>query len=293
MSERAPLPLDVRLTRLAASLLFALCAALALAALAGWLLRHPGFAIARIVVQGPLHHHDAASLRAQLMPYLAGDRTGGAGGPADGSKDDPAAPPTGDLKGNFFTLDLRAARAVFEQLPWVRSAQLRRVYPGSLYVELQEHEALAYWGPEAGAALLNRQGEVFEAPLDAIEQDALPRLQGPAAASAPELLRMHGLLTPIFQPLGLGLQALELDARGSWRATLGRQAQVELGGGTAQQVVQRAQRFARSLAQAAAKYGRRADALESADLRHSDGYALRLRGVSTVEAGAAAAAHRG
>jgi cell division protein FtsQ len=32
------------------------------------------------------------------------------------------------------------------------------------------------------------------------------------------------------------------------------------------------------------RYGRKSDALETADLRHKDGYALRLRGVSTLAA---------
>jgi len=61
-----------------------------------------------------------------------------------------------------------------------------------------------------------------------------------------------------------------------------------LGGGTPQEVVERTQRFARTLTQVAAQYQRRADALESADLRHAGGYALRLRGVTTVTAQAAA-----
>ena len=41
-------------------------------------------------------------------------------------------------------------------------------------------------------------------------------------------------------------------------------------------------RFVQTLTQVTAKYGRRVDALESADLRHNEGYALRLRGVSTL-----------
>ncbi|MBF9264914.1 cell division protein FtsQ, partial [Acidovorax cattleyae] len=45
----------------------------------------------------------------------------------------------------------------------------------------------------------------------------------------------------------------------------------------------RTKRFVRTVARVAAQYGRRPDALESADLRHPDGYALRLRGVTTVE----------
>ena len=57
---------------------------------------------------------------------------------------------------------------------------------------------------------------------------------------------------------------------------------VELGGGTPPEVVARAQHFAQTLTRVASQYGRRADALEAADLRHVGGYALRLRGVTTV-----------
>ncbi len=48
---------------------------------------------------------------------------------------------------------------------------------------------------------------------------------------------------------------------------------MELGRGTTDEVLQRTQRFVRTLTQVAQHYGRRADALESADLRHSGGYA--------------------
>jgi cell division protein FtsQ len=44
------------------------------------------------------------------------------------------------------------------------------------------------------------------------------------------------------------------------------------------------QRFLGTLTQVASRYGRRPDALVSADLRYGDGYAVRLRGVGTVEA---------
>src|SRR5688500_14166413 len=36
------------------------------------------------------------------------------------------------FKGNFFTLDLNSARAEFAALPWVRSANARRVWPDRL-----------------------------------------------------------------------------------------------------------------------------------------------------------------
>ena len=58
---------------------------------------------------------------------------------------------------------------------------------------------------------------------------------------------------------------------------------LELGGGEPEQVLQRTQRFLRTLTQLTAQYQRRPDALESADLRHDGGYAVRLRGVATVD----------
>jgi cell division protein FtsQ len=261
-----PAPLDVKLMNMTASVLFVGCALLVLAAGAWWVLRYPGFAIARIVVQGELVHNNAVTLRANVAPHLVG---------------------------NFFTVDLRKAREAFEQVPWVRKAAVRREFPGSLHVGLEAHDAVAYWGPESGSAMVNTQGEVFEANVDDVEQDGLPRLQGPSGTSG-EVLQMYGLMQPVFEPLGMDVEELALTGRGGWRATLDTGAVVELGGGTPAEVVARAKRFARTLTQVAAQYKRRVDALESADLRHAGGYALRLKGVTTMgpEAAAAAATRR-
>ena len=57
---------------------------------------------------------------------------------------------------------------------------------------------------------------------------------------------------------------------------------VELGRGPAEEVLARGQRFAQTLTQVTAKYGRKPEALVTADLRHTDGYAVKLRGVTTT-----------
>ena len=93
---------------------------------------------------------------------------------------------------------------------------------------------------------------------------------------------MHAVLQPVFEPLGMKIETLTLSGRGGWNAVLGGGAVVELGGGASPEVVQRTQRFARTLTQVAAQHRRRADTLEFADLRHVGGYALRLRGVTTI-----------
>ena len=254
MNPALPSPLDVKLMNLTASVVFIACVVLVLAAGTWWALRHPAFAIGRIVVQGELVHNNAVTLRANVAPHLMG---------------------------NFFTINLDAARAAFEQVPWVRNAQVRREFPRTLHVLLQEHHAAAHWGPEADDRLVNSQGVVFEANADS-ELDGLPRLSGPAGQSL-QVLHMLQMLQPVFAPMDMQIQVLELSGRGGWRVGLEGGAVVELGGGEPAQVVQRTQRFLRTLTQLTAQYQRHPDALESADLRHDGGYAVRLRGVATVD----------
>lgn len=255
MSNTAPIPFDVKFMHLVASLLLLVFVLMALSALAGWAVRHPVFAIRGVTVLGDSEHTNAVTLRANVAPQLAG---------------------------TFFTLDLAAARKAFEAMPWVRRAVVRREFPNRLRVTLQEHQAVAYWGEEGESTLLNSQGEVFEANVGEIEQESLPRLNGPQDQSA-QVLLMYRALAPLFEGLELPVDELTLSGRGGWELRLDTGAQVVLGGGPHDEVVARAGRFLRTLTQVASRYGRTPAMLESADLRHEDGYALRLRGVSTLE----------
>ena len=161
------------------------------------------------------------------------------------------------VQGNFFTVNLGVARQAFREVPWVRDAVVRREFPDRLRVILQEHRPVAFWGTDGETLLVNSFGEVFEANPGDLDQDDLPRLVGPREQSA-------------------------LTARGSWQARLDTGASVELGRGTTDEIGARAQRFVQTLTQATSRYGRRPEALVAADLRHADGYAIRLRGVSTL-----------
>jgi cell division protein FtsQ len=131
--------------------------------------------------------------------------------------------------------------------------------------------------------LVNNFGEVFEANVGEVEQENLPRLIGPEGQAAP-MLQMYRALVPQFAAFDATLEQLELSPSGGWRATLESDAVIELGSGTPAEVAERVQRFALTLTQIASRYGRHADALESADLRYAQGYALRLKGVSTLAA---------
>jgi len=255
MSATLPQPFDVKLMNVAATALFAVFAVMLAAAGAWWAVRHPVFGIAGITVQGDVAHNNAVTLRANVAPRLAG---------------------------NFFTINLAAAREAFESAPWVRRAVVRREFPNRLRVSLQEHQAVALWGDTDGR-LVNSWGEVFEANTGDVDAEDLPRLSGPQDQSA-QVLAMYRELKPMLETLDLGLDQLALTSRGTWEATLDNGATVELGRGTSGEVLARTQRFVQTLTQVTSRYGRRPDALLSADLRHGDGYAVRLKGVGTTVA---------
>ena len=253
MSAAAAMPADVRLMNSAATALFAIGLAVLVAAAGWWALRHPLFAVSAITVEGDVSHNSAATLRANVAPRLAG---------------------------NFFTVNLKAARDAFQAAPWVRQAVVRREFPLRLRVQLQEHQAVALWG-EHESRMVNSFGEVFEANAGDLESDDLPRLAGPDGQSH-EVLTLYQELAPLFETLDLAVARLALSARGSWNVELDTGATIEMGRGTREEVMARAQRFVRTLTQVTSRYGRTPEALLAADLRHGDGYALRLRGVATT-----------
>jgi len=255
VKKAMPLPLDVRLMNFTAHVLVVGGVLIGLGAWAWWVLRHPVFAIQAITVQGEVNRTNAVTFKANVMPRL---------------------------NGNFFTLDLDAARQAFEAVPWVRSAVVHRDFPNRLRAVLQEHQPMALWGEEGTSTMVNLQGQVFEANVDDVEVEDLPRMKGPEGLSL-EVVKMYRYLQPVFQAVDMDIDQLELSPRGSWRVLTKTGAQLELGRGTQAEVGEHLQRFFRTLSQVTARYGRTPTSLAGADLRHKDGYALRLRGVSTVE----------
>ncbi|MDP3085040.1 MAG: cell division protein FtsQ/DivIB [Rubrivivax sp.] len=246
------LPGDVRLMNAVAQVVLALAAAAALALAVLWLMRAPWFAIRSIQLDGELTRSSIHTVRANAAPHLAG---------------------------NFFSIDLQRSRSAFESVPWVRRAVVRRVWPDRLLVTLEEHRAAALWqGEDGNDRLVNSHGEVFEANVGDVEDDSLPVLQGPQGSSA-RMLAMLRRLQPVLASQQLMLETLQLSGRGSWRVALDSGALLELGRGSEDEVLARCERFVRTLAQVTGRYKQ---PLAYADLRHTDGYAVRLRGVTTT-----------
>lgn len=256
MNSAVVAPADVKLMNMTASVLFLAFVVLGALATVRWVVRLPVFDVKGITVTGDVSHNNAVTLRANVAPRLSG---------------------------TFFSMDLPRVRAAFEAVPWVRHAVVRRQFPNHLQVVLQEHQAVAYWGSDNELRLINSFGEVFEANVGEVEQDALPSLNGPEGQGA-EVLAMYRAVAPLFEKQEMPVDGLELSVGGSWRVSLDTGAVIELGRGGVVEISARVRRFLATLAQVTSRYGRQANAVESADLRHENGYAIRLRGVSTVVA---------
>ena len=246
------LPVDVRLMNAIAAVVFALTLAALVGETLRWAARRPQFQFADVRLEGDLQRNSVSTIRANAMPHLAG---------------------------NFFTMDLARTRAAFEQVPWVRHAVVRRVWPDKLVVALEEHQPVALWqGDESSDKMVNSHGEVFEANVGDVEDDSLPQFAGPDGSS-PQVLEMYRRLQPLFASMEAEVTALRLSGRGSWKVDLDDGAAIELGRGTPDEVVERTTRFIRTLPQVLHKF----DApLESADLRHAEGYAVKLKGLSVA-----------
>ena len=70
MADSIPAPFDVKLMNIVATLLFALCGLMLLAASAWWVLRQPFFPLAGIKVDGELTHNNVVTLARRVTALL-------------------------------------------------------------------------------------------------------------------------------------------------------------------------------------------------------------------------------
>lgn len=168
------------------------------------------------------------------------------------------------VSGNFFTVDLERTRQAFEKLPWVRKVSVRRKFPWSLEVEVEEQVALARWN---GTALVNTYGEVFTGTTE----QALPAFIGQAGSSA-QVAQMYGELNAALQPLQQQIVQISLSPRFAWQVKLDNGMVLELG---REEMQQRLVRFVSVYPYSLAALARPANHV---DLRYRNGFAAYLPG---------------
>ena len=175
-----------------------------------------------------------------------------------------------ELRGNFLTVDLAATRAAFERLPWARRVSVRREWPSGLGVGFEEHVPLARW---ANTALVNTHGEVFRAAYDG----ELPVFIGPEGA-AREIAIQYRYFLRSLEAIGERPVQVRVTPRRAWQLRLESGLIVELG---REQLEARLARFVATHGRTVGRLGRRID---RADLRYSNGFAVRVPGLRQEKA---------
>jgi len=185
-------------------------------------------------------------------------------------------------RGTFFSARIDELRGALEQVPWVRRASIRRVWPDRLEVTLEEQVPLARWGADA---LVNTYGERF---AGSVAGAALPVFIGPAGSEA-EMARRYRRFAEIVSPLGSPLERVTLSARHAWQLRLADGTQLTLGRDAAGRdtagrdtagrdtAAHDADSVEQRLARFVEAYGGTGAGAAVVDLRYPGGFALKTR----------------
>jgi len=167
------------------------------------------------------------------------------------------------VTGGFFTVDVAAIRTAAEQLPWVHRARVKRVWPATLRLQIEEQQPVALWGEHG---FLNERGEPFVPEAAAISL-VLPSLAGPDGLQL-KVLENFKRVAKTLAPLGITVTRMQLDNRRAWHLQLDNAVLLELGRADAGQ---RLQRFVRAYPNV---FAGRLDDLLHVDLRYSNGFSV-------------------
>lgn len=256
---------DPRLTNFLANMLALLAVSAMVVGAVAWVAQRPYFAITRIQIE---------PLQAETLHYVSPTTV--------------KATIAGSTLGNFFSTDLDRVRELFETVPWVRQAQVRRVWPDMLSVQLEEQQPLALWNEDQ---MINTWGEAFRANQGELPDDAqLPHFFGPIDSER-LVVQRYAELARWFAPLNLRVREVSLSPRYAWSVEMSDGMRLNLGRDPAADVADphgrsgalpfatRIQRFVQAWPALTGRLDERV--VRSADLRYANGFAVTLAPVST------------
>jgi len=201
-----------------------------------WLSDPWRFPLSVVEVKGDFKYLDKQQLQMAVVPYVTG---------------------------GFFTVDVAAIRTAAEQLPWVHKARVKRIWPATLRLQIEEQLPVARWGEQG---FLNERGEPFVPEATAISL-VLPSLAGPDGQEL-KVLENFKQVSKTLAPLGITVTRMQLDNRRAWHLQLDNAVLLELGRADAGQ---RLQRFVRAYPNV---FAGRLDDLRHVDLRYSNGFSV-------------------
>jgi len=186
-----------------------------------------------------------------------------------------------NISGGYFTVNLTGIRALLLQKPWVKNVSLRRKWPASLDVIIEEQVPVAYWNKKA---FLSEKGDVFK-PADIDKRLNLPGLNGPKGQHH-HVWHFMNVLYRETALLNYEVVQLNLDERRAWQLIIVEQnekddnrIEVRLGRFDTDK---RLQRFVGILPALSTEHGRASidgyaeNKLKVIDMRYPNGFAVQM-----------------
>jgi len=185
------------------------------------------------------------------------------------------------VQGNFFSVRLEDVKRGFESMPWVRHANVRRVWPNGLIVSIEEQKPFGTWGGSESHTLMNTNGELFAGRVSEVSEDIrLIDFYGPADAGK-EVLSLYERANNWFKPWGAEVTSLALTERYAWHVKLSNGMKIEFGrdeeSSDKNLTEERVARLFKYWPQVQEKWANRIDAV---DLRYANGFAVHLASAS-------------
>lgn len=169
------------------------------------------------------------------------------------------------LSNSFFTLSINALQNELNEMGWVDTATVERVWPDTLKIRLVEKKPVAIWDN----ALMTEDGRIFNE--GAVPEGlSLPKLKGPLSQQA-EVLQVYEKLSKILSMYGLNATGLYLRENQSWVLLLGNGIKIYLG---KKELEERLLRFCKAYP---AVFAEKIEQLSSVDLRYPRGMAVQWK----------------
>lgn len=190
-----------------------------------------------IVVDGELQHVSQARLQEKVMQAV---------------------------EGSFFSVNVNKVKKAARFVPWVADVQVRKIWPDTLSLTVEEHKAYAKFN---NSQLINAQGKSFSP-----DKSSFPKQLANLVGKEADLSRLWATYVNMqsqLTPHKKRIVRIELNERGAWNFSLADGVEVQLG---SNDVDQRFKRFIKIYPQLSAQVNRQAAQL---DMRYSNGLAVK------------------
>jgi len=203
------------------------------------ILRSPSFRVKEVIVEGNLQPENQIQLTTLISPFA---------------------------QKNLFRVQLNSLQSAIQQLPWVSEAEVKRIWPDKIVINLVDQMPIVAWNTDQ---VLNVYGEIL--PKEAFSQaqvTVLPQFFGDDDSSI-KMLDYYQQMNRILQSLNVKVKTLRLTEDQTWQVELDNGIILYLGD---EQILTRLQRFVRVYPNVVSTHKKQP---YSIDLRYAHGMAVR------------------